>query len=355
MKNFITFCAAVALMLAVGGVAQATVIQDGADKIVASQHTDGLWGWPLTVPPTYTNITGPIGMGLITAHGQTADVDHINSAKAAGDALVGLTSDWIGSYNPLFLVELTNATGDNSYLGQAQTGFSEMQAGTYTRQSVDYDTAGFIQLVQNGRAGTWVNLLPWEFAPLALAASTAGDSTQVALFTQAMKDGIDTLDSSDPSTVYSDTLGLAGGVMGLSWLGEDFDPTSGAFAAASSTADLADILAGFQNANGSWDWHSAAPSPTSGDEDLQITAYAILALDAANDSGQYDTEIALGRSYLIGMQNIDGGWPSYPGGAEYAEIDGEIVWALAVTVPEPATMGLLCFGALSLLLVRRRR
>ena len=50
-----------------------SAIQSGADRVVATQHTDGKWGWPIAVPPTYDNITGPIGLGLISAHGRTAD------------------------------------------------------------------------------------------------------------------------------------------------------------------------------------------------------------------------------------------------------------------------------------------
>ena len=179
---------------------------------------------------------------------------------------------------------------------------------------------------------------------MALAAQTAGNTAQVTAFTDAIKYGINILDS---TATHSDLLGLAGGVMGLSWLGEDFDPTSGDFAAASSTAELADMLAGYQNVNGSW--YDTISSGV--DEDLQVTAYALLALDAANSSGQYDSEIGLGLNYLVGMQNTDGSWPAWSGGSEYSEINGEIVWALS-TVPEPATMTLMALGGL---LLRRKK
>ncbi len=332
----------------------AQAVQAGADRVAEVQHTDGKWGWPLVAPPTYSNVVGPIGLGQIDAYKLTNDADHLASATAAGDALVGLTADWVGSYNPLFLVELSQLTGNNAYLNQAQNFFSQLDAGTYMRKGTPTDTAGFISAVQAGRSGTWVNLLPWDLAPLAAAAEVAGTTAQKDAFVQAMKDGIDTLDSSSPSSVYSDTLGLAGGVLGLNWLNEDHDPTTGSFATANSVDDMANMLAALQNANGSWSGHSTITNPSAGDEDLQITAYAVLALDTANDAGQYDDEIISAHHYLTSMQNVDGGWPSYPGGAEYAEVDAEVVWALAATadVPEPATLSVMALMGLATL--RRR-
>ena len=173
---------------------------------------------------------------------------------------------------------------------------------------------------------------------------------------QAIKDGIDTLDSSDPNEAYNDLLGLAGGVMGLAMLGADHDPLVGSFSSDDSLADLAATLAANQNANGSWYWHSALGAPATGDEDLQTTAYAILALDEY-DPVLYATEIALGRQYLVSLQDTSGvgagGWPRYPGGGENIEVNGEVVWALStIPLPSAALAGLTLLGAVGM---RRRR
>ena len=356
LSMILAFVCAVLVVLAATAVHAdwSSAIQNGADRVVEVQHTDGKWGWPIDVPPTYNNITGPIGLGLLSAYGKTADADHYNSAVAAGNSLVGLTSDWVGTYNPLFLVSLYDATGSSSYMSQAQTFFTELQAGTYTRQSVDYNTADWITQINSARSGSLINMRPWEFAPQAYAATRAGNSSQETTFSQAIEDGIETLDSNE----QLDLFGLAGGVMGLGWMGSDFDPVSGSFASAGSTADLADILVSHQNANGSLNWQSGIVAPTVGDEDLQTTAYAMLALSSVNNAGQYDSPIVQARGYLLGTQLPNGGWPSYPpDGQEYAEIDGEVVWALSAAVPEPSTLVLLITAGLGALgyAWRRRR
>lgn len=328
----------------------ADAIQSGADHILTIQNTDGSFTWPhgpSTAGPGHTNITGPIGMGLVSAYGETGDSTHLTGATNAADFLLTKTSDWVGTYNPYFLLKTYDATGNTAYKNKATEFFNELSAGTYTRQSVNYDTAGYISLVQAARGGTvWNNLLPWEFATLAYAAQREGSAAQATAFTTALTDGIEALNSSDPNSYYNDILGLSGGVFGLGITGTEFDPMAGSFASAGSTSDLADILAGLQNANGSWYWHSNLTAPGNTDEDSQTTAYALLALMSVNTSGQYNSEIVAGRNYLLGTQLGTGGFPSYPGGSENIEVEGEVVWALSETapVPEPATVALLGIG-----------
>ncbi len=326
-------------------------IQSGADHIQTIQNADGSFGWthgPSSAGPGSTNITGPIGMGLISAYGVTGDADHLTGATDAADFLLPQTEGWVGTFNPFFLLKTYDATGTVAYKDKATEFFDELTAGTYTRgtPSMDYDTAGYISWLETVRSGSSINLRPWEFAPLAYAAQRVGSSSQTTAFISALTDGINTLDNTDPNNVWWDMLGLSGGVFGLGLTGTDFDPTAGSFASASSTSDLADILAGFQNPNGSWYWGSNLASPDSTDEDSQTTAYAMLALMSVNTSGQYNDEIIAGRNYFLGTQLGSGGFPSYPTGGENIEVEGEVVWALSGSepIPEPATIALLGIG-----------
>ncbi|GAX60604.1 prenyltransferase/squalene oxidase [Candidatus Scalindua japonica] len=303
------------------------------------QNTDGSFTWehgPSDSAPGHANITGPIGMGLVSAYGDTGDSDHLTGATKAADYLVSKTSAWVGTYNPFFLLKTYDATGTTAYKDKATEFFTQLDASTYVGSSGTYNTAGYISAIESGRAGVWNNLRPWEFAPLAYAAQREGTAAQTTAFTTALTDGIEALNSSNPSSYYSDILGLSGGVFGLGITGTEFDPTAGSFASAGSTSDLADELASLQNANGSWYWHSNLTSPGTGDEDSQTTAYAMLALMSVNTSGQYDSEIVAGRNYLLGAQLGSGGFPSYPGGPENIEVEGEVVWALSASVPEPS-------------------
>ena len=59
-------------------------LQDGGDRLIEMQYTDGSWGWPLVAPPTYGNIIGPIAMGLAQAYSSTQDADHLAGLALAG-------------------------------------------------------------------------------------------------------------------------------------------------------------------------------------------------------------------------------------------------------------------------------
>ena len=306
-----------------------------ADHILATQCIDGGWGWPWNdCNATYTNITGPIGLGLLHAYGYTADLAHLDSAIAGAnfDMLYtyGNGEYRFSTYKPAFLYTLSQVSGDNTYSNFAETEFfDELYNGTYGPS--DYNTLGWIQSVQAGRTGTWVNLRPWEFSTLGWTAGIIGNTGQKDLFNQAILDGLNTLDNTDLYNVYSDIIGLAGGVRGLALNGTTSftainAPKHALIDGKTTLCQLADVLAGLQNGNGSWYWGSALSSPDYTDEDTQTTAYAILALieAQAQGCGTYTTNIDAGRAWLWTMQdNSDGGFFSYPTGDKNNEVIGE--------------------------------
>jgi len=340
-------------------------MQAGADHIAAQQCANGGFGWPHNdCSATYNNITGPICLGVLRAHGFTADPAHLNAVTsgAAYDMTFQYSNgeDRFGAAAAYFLWQTTVATGDAQYANHAATGFfDELSAATYGPS--DLDTAGWIASVQAARTGTWVNLRPWEFHTIVPAAAAIGNPGQEAAFLQAILDGLNTLDNTAPATVYSDIIGIAGGVGGLAagnmtTFPAINSPNHAIINGISTLKGLADALVGLQNGDGSWNWHSNLGVPTTGDEDTQTTAYAVMALVAADPlvTSNYTSAIVNGRNWLLSMQTVDGGFLSWPGGTENTEVEGEALSALVVSsatagIPTVSEWGLLALALCGLL------
>ncbi|GEM_PF-1392656 len=351
------------------------ILQAGADHVVAQQCADGGFGWPHDdCSTTYHNITAPILMGVLNAHRYTMDPAHLAAAVTGGDFEVAY--QWsngeprFGTQTPRLLQVLSTRSGDPSYAEHAaQYFFDTLQAGTYGPS--DWDTAGYIAAIFAYRTGALVNLRPWEFCTLVTAAEARGNPGQADSFAQAALDGLASLDNSDPGTVYSDIIGLAGGIMALSRTGWTTFPAISAplhsgVNGIDSLAGLVGLLLTYQNDDGSWNWHSNLAVPDLSDKDLQTTAYAILALVSAEPlvAGSQAPAILSARDWLASMQLPGGGFPEYPGGNENTGVEGEVLWALgasmdfnALPVPALERPGLALLGvllALAGIAVRRK-
>lgn len=360
--------ATLTLCLAAGqAYAQVNVLaaKAGADYLIGKQNVDGGWAWT-DVGPTASNIQGATGFGVLRVYEATGGSSYLTSAKKAGDYIKDSNRYSVGvprfaTADPYYLGRLSTASGDSTWSSWTTTEFFGAQtAGTYGGPTRNWTTAGFIGAVQTGRTGTWVNLRSWEFSTLTAAAGSMGTPVQQGQFQSGILSGLDTLDNTSPMTVYSDILGVAGGVHGLSLNGTSSftgisSPNHSGVNGISSLVGLASYLGALQNPDGSWYWHSNLGAPGLSDEDTQTTAYAVLALEAAGaflGTGAYDAQISLGRDFLRSMQLPGGGFISYPGdtSAVNNEVTGEAVAAL---VPTPGTLVLLGLGGL--IVSRRRR
>ncbi len=347
-------------------------MKDGADFLVSEQLGDGGWSW-YNGGTSASNIAGATGIGLLNYYNLKGGSTYLDAAKDAGDFIHNTTypspstEPRYATFDPYYCWQLSASAGDNTWSNYAVTDFfNPLAAGTYGPS--DYTTATWISAVQTGRAGTWVNLLPWEFSTIPVTAASIGNAGQEALFLQAMLDGLNTLDNTDPDNVYCDLIGVAGGTRGLALDGETtFTAISSSNHAGinniSTLSGLVDYLIGQQNTDGSWYGHSGLASPGEGDKDTQTTAYAVIALQAAADAlatSDYDDEICDGQAWLVTMQENDpmdttgfGGFYGFPGDTQpfCNEVCGEATGAL----PEPATLALMALGGVFVLIRRRRQ
>ncbi len=329
-------------------------IGSGGDRLVATQYTDGAWGWPVNAPPTYGNTIGPIAMGLAKAYEATGSASQYVALQNAGAYLLTKSGNFSPSDGYL-AAELDSVLGGTTYSSYVKANYyDQLAAGTYNRNGAGtlYDTAGYVNLIRTNRSGSQANLAAWDIGMgIVGAASVGADTSAWITGTEAE---LNELDSGN----YYDVIGLAGAVYGLAFAHQDFDPTSGSLASANSVADLADILASYQIAGGGFAWNSGFVIPNDGDEAVQETAYAILALNEVDRAG-YLGNIWGAGTYLSNVQLGTGGWEQYVGTGENNEVTGEALWGIsAAAVPEPATI--LVWGVLGVVAVgfgawRRRR
>jgi hypothetical protein len=179
--------------------------------------------------------------------------------------------------------------------------------------------------IRDIRAGNYDALIPWDLefgveAALALNDVYPGDgyNSQAAEITEVIYASVDDgtyFDSGDESQEEY-ILGLTGAIKAYEETGLHTD----------AVPALLSMLITEQQTDGYWNYYGAEPVAMS----VQATAYAAMALmvegsaeavAAANDAADW----------LVSSQEAEGWWYSEGGaGDEYAEIDGEAAWAIAI-------------------------
>jgi len=320
-------------------------MQAGGDRLTALQNNDGGWDWPLDdgnpASPSPLNTVSPIAKGLAYAYWHTNDTDHRNALQDAGSLLLSKTNNF-SPPDGYLAVQLDKIFGGNTYTTHVWNNFyTPLANGTYNRngEGTLYDTAGYVNLIRTNRASQGIpNLAAWDLGMGLVAAAQAGVAgPDLQAWIDGVKAEINELEAgtvADPEDY--DVIGLAGAVYGLAFVGEDFDPTAGEHAAASSLEDLADILASYQINGGGFTWNANYMQPNEYNETVQETAYAILALSEV-DREKYLDVIQGAANYLMSVQLPTGGWRDWEGptpDTENNEVTGEALWGvLAATYP----------------------
>ncbi len=312
----------------------------GGVRLDATQRSDGGWGWPLTYgagTPSALNTIGPIGMGLAQAECNASNPSFRAALADTGALLLTKTNNFSPSdgYLATMLDSVFGGTAYRNFLMDKYYG--PLAAGTYNKSGAGtlYSTATYVQLIRSQRAaGGTPNMAEWDLGMGVVGAVACGADPA------AWVSGVKAQLNQHNSHAYYDVIGLAGALYGLAAAGQDFDPTAGDLAAASSVQDLAKILAGYQIKTGAgaggFTWNANYVIPNDNDETVQETAYAILALNAV-DRAAYLDAIQSAADWLIAMQLATGGWNDYlgdingpgnPYGGENNELTGEAMWGI---------------------------
>lgn len=343
---------------------EATVNQTigtGGDNVRLLQNPgDGGWFWlvgdaTICAGVSCPNTFGVNALGLLTAYARSGSSDPLHpllvAAKKAGDAVVARYSAAALRPDPKplpnsqeleFLIALAQVTGDAAYSTAAQAWFQFVLA-QYPNAADRVDA-----LLAKRSADGYRTVAAWDVASLIRNAKAAGnpDYAQAAAVRIREREadillaggGVlpgwkdtniahrwDACPSApycgpaDNPFAYDHTLLAEGSLL---WAFHDLPGFD------AQIDEYRNYLLSRQDAQGSWDVG-----------DAQIASYVAMGLAAVGGAGT-EAAIRSAVAFFIANQLPSGGWPSFvmPGytGAEYPEVDAEVVRAVATLYSTPS-------------------
>ena len=287
-------------------------LQASGEWIEARQRPDGSFPLSEGDPDTlfFASVQSPAALGVLGAWVATEDQDFLDSAVAAGDYLIAnfdqfpSTDPRIRTFDPLFFVRLSDATGDPQYADFIQTNFwDRLTAGTYGPTG-DWDINDYVAAELARRASqpqVGVAVAAWDLALIAAAANEAG----ITSFNSALATGAAMALESAPDGSYSlgsqgfDILGLSGALWIAGITGESVTPASGLWAGLSTTALASRLIDHQSNDGGFLQSTLAFTSPVDPVETVsQVTSFAVLALQSLSET-DYFLPITAGLNELV--------------------------------------------------------
>ena len=286
-----------------------------------------------------TNTLGVTGLGLLAAYVRTDDPSALAGAVAAGDALVtqyGLAAAQTPPLMPFsqdveFLVGLAGLTGNATYATTAQAWF---------QIAIDRfpNAADRIDAFVTNRDGQGLRTLAaWDAASYIRAAKSVGAADYALAAATRIRDREADWKDTDPSHRFDQCANPSG-------CGPADDPLAFDYTILGEGSLLWAIhdLPGFDVQIGEYRGFLLAQQDPAGSWDVgdsQITSYVVLGLAAVGGAGT-DAAMQSAAAFFIANELPSGGWPSYvtppSTGGEFAEVDGEIVRAMATLFSTPS-------------------
>ncbi|MCH8476725.1 MAG: hypothetical protein LAT56_02135 [Wenzhouxiangella sp.] len=236
-------------------------IIDAGDWMVSRQLPNGAYPFSDADPFVVPNVQAISGLATLSAYQATCalgacDTDFLDASILTGDFLInggfGNFSPNTGfprirNFDPLFLVRLSNISGDPQYAQFLETNFwDRLENGIYGPTN-DWDIDDFIDhliTLRGASAATSEVVAAWDLGFLAAAAAEAG----ITQFDQAIIDGTRTAlgFGPDATTVLGtsgfDVMGLTGAIWVAAVTGANVAPPPGARATANNKIGLMKLL-----------------------------------------------------------------------------------------------------------------
>ena len=306
-------------------------IIEAGDWMVSRQLPNGAYPFSDADPSVFPNVQAISGLATLSAYQATCalgacDTDFLDASILTGDFLInggfGNFSPNTGfprirNFDPLFLVRLSNISGDPQYAQFLETNFwDRLENGIYGPNN-NWDIDDFIDhliTIRGASSSTSEVVAAWDLGFLAAAASEAG----ITQFDQAIIDGTRTAlgFGPDATTVLGtsgfDVMGLAGAVWVAAVTGANVAPTTGAWASANNNIGLINLMLAQQSSQGGFLQSTAAGNNpiVVTDTVSQTTAFAVLALSEF-DGETYFNQITAGLNSLVNIFQEPSGRVSY--------------------------------------------
>lgn len=300
-----------------GDVLLLSVIDRGAFRLLATQNEDGGWGWleTDTNPATGTSAYNTIGVtaqGMLDCYKELDLPRYLEACIDAYGLMLVNSADPLASVHRIkgpdipFLVELSEVTNNPEY--------AEFAKARYEAAITDFGggtATGFAEFVRDGRKGQgYPELISWDINLYIQGALALGETDDAALMAEVIYDSL---------YVEVVDFNLSNQSQNCYWLA-----VTGALEAFVTTGTHSTEAEGLVTAlldSQQPDGHFVGVAPDG--DDLQTTAYAVLALIKVGE----DRAVVSAVNYLIGEQELNGGWKD-SGGIECTEVGSEIIQAI---------------------------